>query len=211
MIECTINGIRLKMHTESSLFSPNFVDKGTLTMLSKTEFQPGQKILDLGCGYGVIGIYAAHFSGAENVTMVDNNPIAIELAKKNALYHDLRAIHIFQSDGLNNIVERDFDLILSNPPYHADFHVPKKFIESGFHHLKYGGHMVMVTKRYQWYKNKLRSVFGGVKVVEENGYYIFISEKRAIRKTRTKNKQKLSKKLQRKYDRTGRNRSALTR
>lgn len=211
MIECTINGICLKLYTDSSLFSPNFVDKGTLTMLSKIEFQPGQKILDLGCGYGVIGIYAAHFSGAENVTMVDNNPIAIELAKKNALYHDLEAIHIFQSDGLNNIVERDFDLILSNPPYHADFSVPKSFIESGFHHLKYGGHMVMVTKRYQWYKNKLQSVFGGVKVIEENGYYIFISEKRAIRKTRAKNKQKLSKKLQRKYDRTERNRSALTR
>lgn len=211
MTECTINGICLKLYTDSSLFSPNFVDKGTLTMLSKIEFQPGQKILDLGCGYGVIGIYAAHFSGAENVTMIDCNPVAIELAKKNASYHDLGAIHIFQSDGLNNIVERDFDLILSNPPYHADFHVPKNFIESGFHHLKYGGHMIMVTKRYQWYKNKLQSVFGGVKVIGENGYYIFISEKRAIRKTRTKNKQKLSKKLQRKYDRTGRNRSALTR
>lgn len=201
MIECTINGIRLKMYTKGSLFSPNFVDKGTLTMLSKVEFQPGQKILDLGCGYGVIGIYAAHFSGAENVTMVDSDPIAIESAKKNAIYHDLGAIHIFQSDGLNNIMERDFDLILSNPPYHADFHVPKNFIESGFHHLKYEGHMVMVTKRYQWYKNKLQSVFGGVKVIEENGYYIFISEKRAIHKTRTKNKRKLSKKLQRKYDR----------
>lgn len=70
MIECTINGIYLKMHTESSLFSPNCIDKGTITMISKIEFRSGQKILDLGCGYGVIGIYAAHFSGAENVTMV---------------------------------------------------------------------------------------------------------------------------------------------
>ncbi|MDE6233235.1 MAG: methyltransferase [Lachnospiraceae bacterium] len=199
MIECTINGICLKMHTESSLFSPNYIDKGTITMVSKIEFQTGQKILDLGCGYGVIGIYAAHFSGAENVTMVDINPIAIELAKKNAIYNDLRSINIFQSDGLNNIIEQDFDLILSNPPYHADFNVPKNFIESGFHHLKYGGSMVMVTKRYKWYKNKLKSVFGGVKVIEENGYYIFISQKRAIRKTKIKNKQKLSKKLQHKY------------
>ncbi|MDE7197730.1 MAG: hypothetical protein K2O15_02490 [Lachnospiraceae bacterium] len=61
--------------------------------------------------------------------------------------------------------------------------------------------MVMVTKRYQWYKNKMEAVFGGVKIVEENGYYIFISQKRPIRSTKIKEKQKLSKKLQRKYGR----------
>ncbi len=202
MIKCTINGIGLNMYTEHSLFSPNDIDKGTVTMLSKIEFKPGQKILDLGCGYGVIGIYAAHFSGAENVTMIDINPIAVEFAKKNAIYNNLDVINIFQSDGLHNVSQQDFDLILSNPPYHADFHVPKSFIEDGFRHLKYGGSMVMVTKRYKWYHNKLTSVFGGVKVIEENSYYIFISQKRELHKTRIKNKQKLSKKLQRKYSRT---------
>lgn len=59
--------------------------------------------------------------------------------------------------------------------------------------------LIMVTKRYEWYKNKLKSVFGGVKVIEENGYFIFISRKRAVRKTKTENKPKLSKKLRRKY------------
>ena len=80
MIERTINGIDLKMHTESSLFSPNDIDKGTIAMLSKIQFHSGQKILDLGCGYGVVGIYAAHFSGAENVTMADCDPVAVEMA-----------------------------------------------------------------------------------------------------------------------------------
>lgn len=202
MIECTINGINLKMHTEMSLFSPSSIDKGTLTMLSKVNFEPGQKILDLGCGYGVIGIYAAHFSGAENVTMVDINPLAVKVAKENAARNGLGAITILQSDGFHNRIEQDFDLILSNPPYHANFDVPKNFIEGGLRHLKYGGRMVMVTKRYQWYKNKLEAVFGGVKVIEENGYYIFISEKRAVHKTKKREKQKLSKKLQRKYGHT---------
>jgi len=188
------------MYADSSLFSPNRIDQGTITMVSKIEFQKGQKILDLGCGYGVIGIYAAHFTGAENVTMADINPTAVELAKKNAIYNNLNAINILQSDGFHNIIEQDFDLILSNPPYHADFSVPKNFIEDGFRHLKYGGSMVMVTKRYKWYKNKLKSVFGGVKIMEENGYYIFISQKREIRKAKIK-KRKLSKKLQRRYGR----------
>lgn len=188
------------MHTESSLFSPNYIDKGTITMVSKVEFQAGQKILDLGCGYGVIGIYAAHFTGAENVTMVDINPIAVEVAKRNAIYNHLEGINIIQSDGLCDIIDHDFDLILSNPPYHADFHVPKNFIERGFHHLKFGGSLIMVTKRYKWYRNKLKSVFGGVRVIEENGYYVFISQKRASCKPGIKNKHTLSKKLQRKYN-----------
>lgn len=170
-------------------------------MLSKITFLFGEKILDLGCGYGVVGIYAAHFAGAENITMVDVNPTAIKLAKMNAIYNKMSAINIFQSNGFHSILEQDFDWILSNPPYHADFKIPKDFIENGFSHLKYGGNMVLVTKRYQWYKNKMNSVFGGVKVLEENGYYIFISEKRNIHKTNISDKQKLSKKLQRKYGR----------
>ena len=202
MIECNINGVQLKMHTESSLFSPNYIDKGTIAMVTKTEFQAGQKVLDLGCGYGVVGIYAAHFVGAENVTMADINPVAVEVAKKNTIFNDLQTIKVTQSDGLHNIIDQDFDLILSNPPYHADFSVPKHFIECGFRHLKCGGSMVMVTKRYKWYKNKLQSVFGGVKIIEENGYYVFISQKKAFCKPAIKSKHTLSPKLQRKYNRT---------
>ncbi len=199
MISCVINGIELHLHTDKSLFSPRGIDKGTLAMLSHVEFRPEQKILDLGCGYGVIGIYAAHIAGAANVTMVDINPLAVSYAKKNAAYHGLDGIRIVKSDGFAQVMEQGFDLILSNPPYHADFSVPKAFIESGFGHLKCGGSMVMVTKRYGWYKNKLTSVFGGVKVIEENGYYIFISQKRKAGRTRESEKPKLSKKLRRKY------------
>lgn len=199
MIACMINGISLSLHTEKTLFSPNGIDKGTLAMLSNADFWPGQKILDLGCGYGVVGIYAAQFTGAENVTMVDIDPVAVTCAKRNAINNNLQNVHIFQSDGFAYITERNFDWILSNPPYPADFGVPKAFIEEGYRHLKYGGCMIMVTKRYQWYKNKLKSVFGGVKVIEDNDYFVFISQKRAVRKTESKNRQKLSKKLRRKY------------
>lgn len=199
MITDTINGISLHLHTEKSMFSPNHIDKGTLAMLMNVDFRQGQKILDLGCGYGVVGIYAAHFAGAEHVTMVDVNPVAVDFARKNAMHNGLQYISVFQSDGFSHITERDFDLILSNPPYHADFSVPKRFIEEGFRHLKAGGSMVMVTKRYAWYKNKLQSVFGGVKVVEEAGYYIFISQKREVRRMRKSGEAKLSRKLRRKY------------
>lgn len=57
----------------------------------------------------------------------------------------------------------------------------------------------MVTKRYQWYKNKLKSVFGGVKVIEENGYFVFVAQKRAVRRPKGNEGPELSKKLRRKY------------
>ena len=69
-------------------------------------------------------------------------------------------------------------MILSNPPYHTDFSVAKRFIEDGFKRLKVGGKMLMVTKRLDWYRNKLTSVFGGAMVYQEDGYFVFISEKR---------------------------------
>ena len=82
-------------------------------------------------------------------------------------------------DALTNVPGSDFDIILSNPPYHTDFKVAKTFIEKGFNRLKIGGKMLMVTKRKDWYKNKLIAIFGGVKIYEEDGYFVFEAQKRS--------------------------------
>lgn len=199
MITAEIKGIPLIFETDDKVFSPSSVDLGTLSMLSQVEFKSTDKVLDLGCGYGVVGILAGKLIGAENVIMCDISEDAIRLSKINAAKNNVENLKIIQSNGFENIEGSDFTLILSNPPYHADFSVPKHFIEAGFKKLALGGRMVMVTKRKDWYKNKLASVFGGVKVVEVNGYYIFIAEKRSSyvpRKQKAINH--LSKKLQRK-------------
>ena len=82
------------------------------------------------------------------------------------------------SDGFRDLDEAGFDLILSNPPYQSDFAVAKHFIEKGFNRLVVGGRMLMVTKRRDWYRNKFISVFGGVRVREIDGYFVFDAEKR---------------------------------
>ncbi|MCL2372588.1 MAG: methyltransferase [Defluviitaleaceae bacterium] len=177
----TINGINLTFETNSTVFSPTCVDKGTLAMLAEVTLSPGDKLLDLGCGYGPVGIYAAKVIGVENIYMTDSNKNAITLATKNAAKNATPGITITQSDGFKNIQEKDFTLILSNPPYHADFSVPKHFIEKGFNRLALGGKMYMVTKRKDWYKNKLTAIFGGVRITEADGYYIFCAEKRSAK------------------------------
>ena len=178
VFETEIKGISLQFHTDETVFSPGAVDRGTLAMLSTVEFTGEDKVLDLGCGYGVVGILAAKCIGSEKVTMLDIDEAAVALARENARQNGVEGCRILQSDGFHQLEEKDFTLILSNPPYHVDFSVPKHFIEKGFNRLTVGGRMVMVTKRRDWYKNKLTAIFGGVKVSEIDGYYVFSSIKR---------------------------------
>lgn len=207
MISTKIKDIDMVFETAPSIFSPNSIDNGTLAMLSIIDFLPYDKVLDLGCGYGVVGILAGKLIGEENVIMCDISEQAIKYANINLHINHVLNIKIKLSDGYKNIEENDFTLILSNPPYHVDFSIPKHFIEVGFKKLVMGGKLVMVTKRLDWYKNKLISVFGGVKIHKINGYYVFVAEKR---KQEIKEKKKagnnLSKKLQRKQQRYKNNR-----
>lgn len=207
MIFTRIKNVDMVFETTPSIFSPNSIDNGTLAMLSVIDFSPCDKVLDLGCGYGIVGILAAKLIGEENVIMCDISQQAIEYAIINLHINNVPNIKIRLSDGYKNVEERDFTLILSNPPYHADFSVAKHFIEVGFKKLVIGGRLIMVTKRLDWYKNKLTSIFGGVKVHEINGYFVFIAEKRIQSiKEKEKTTNNLSKKLQRKYQRNKINR-----
>lgn len=181
MIETEILGESLRFHTSGKVFSPDRIDKGTLAMLTAAagELENQEKLLDLGCGYGAVGIFAAKRIGGEKVIMSDSDKHAVDLAKSNAILNGVGdGMQIIQSQAFRNIDEKDFTMILSNPPYHADFSVPKEFIEKGFNRLKVGGKLFMVTKRLPWYKNKLTAIFGGVKVIEGDGYFVFCAEKR---------------------------------
>ena len=181
VIVTELMGHRLELETRPELFSPGRADRGTLAMLSCTHFFPGMKVLDLGCGSGLVGILAARCCGEENVIMSDIDPLAVETARRNAARNGVGGVRAVVSDGLSGIDEAGFDLILSNPPYQSDFAVAKHFIEKGFNRLKLGGTMLMVTKRRDWYRNKLIAIFGGVKIREIDGYYVFMAERRAMR------------------------------
>lgn len=147
MLETKIKGIDLKFETTNNLFSPRNVDKGTLAMLSVIEFNDNDKVCDLGCGYGLVGILAAKIIGQENVLMIDNDPEAVSTAKQNSILNNVPEIETVVSDGFFNTLTTGFTKIISHPPYHVDFSVPKAFIEKGFNRLNQGGALYMVTKR----------------------------------------------------------------
>lgn len=174
-------GVRLALETRPGLFSPGHADRGTLAMLSAADLRPGMKVLDLGCGCGLVGIVAAKLCGEDNVLMSDIDPMAVSVASKNAARNGVGGVRAVVSDGFGAIGDTGFDLILSNPPYQSDFKVAKAFIEKGFNRLAVGGKLMMVTKRRAWYRNKLVAIFGGVRVRELDGYFVFEAEKRDTR------------------------------
>ena len=180
-IEAEVLGQRIELETRRGLFSPEHIDRGTLAMLSQVHIAPGMRIMDLGCGCGVVGIVAAKIAGEENVFLSDVDPVAVETARRNAERNGVGGVRLYVSDGFRDVDETGFDLILSNPPYQTDFSVAKGFIEKGFNRLKIGGRLYMVTKRRDWYRNKLVSVFGGVELRETDGYFVFAAERRSLR------------------------------
>ena len=171
----------LEIETTEGLFSPRGADAGTLSMVSAVELESGQKLLDLGCGAGLVGIAAAKVLGEESVWMTDVDSAAVRCAAENAKRNGVENVHLCCGDALDAVDASGFDWILSNPPYHADFSVAKKFIEKGFNRLKLGGKLVMVVKRELWYRNKLTAIFGGVRMQEIGGYFVFTAEKRSER------------------------------
>ena len=177
-IQADVKGVSLSLTTHPDLFSPRRIDAGTLAMLECVEFSAEDKVLDLGCGCGVVGICAAKLIGEENVFLTDSDPVAVEHAAMNARANGVPNLSVTLSDGFQDFREVGFTKILCNPPYHTDFSVARQFILKGFNRLVIGGRMWFVTKRDKWYRNKLAAVFGGVQVSEVNSYYVLSAEKR---------------------------------
>lgn len=173
LIQVEIEGISLELETHPKLFSPGKPDPGTMAMLSFIEFRDNDRILDLGCGYGIVGLYAAKVTTGSNVVLSDKNSLAIEYARRNAKINDIEGVTFCLSHAFEEIDDTQFTTIVCNPDYHSDFSLPKQFIHKGFNRLIVGGTMWFVTKREKWYRNKLRAIFGNVDVAKKDGYYIF--------------------------------------
>lgn len=164
--------------TDSGVFSKKMVDYGSQVLLNTLDFEKGKTLLDLGCGYGPLGISLAKVQGVKP-TMVDVNNRAIDLAKQNAQKNGVEA-DIFQSN-IYEKVNGTFDYIISNPPIRAGKQVVHTIISESINYLKVGGNLTIVIQKKQGApsaKAKMEEVFGNVEILKrDKGYYILRSEK----------------------------------
>ena len=164
--------------TDSGVFSKKMVDYGSQVLLNTLDFEKGKTLLDLGCGYGPLGISLAKVQDVKP-TMVDINNHAIDLAKQNAQKNGVEA-DIFQSN-IYEKVNGTFDYIISNPPIRAGKQVVHTIISESINYLKVGGNLTIVIQKKQGApsaKAKMEEVFGNVEILKrDKGYYILRSEK----------------------------------
>lgn len=175
---------RFYFYTSNSVFSKKGVDFGSMvlieTVVKENENFRGT-ILDLGCGYGPIGVMLAKLIENANVTMSDVNERALELAKMNAEENKVKTrVKTLSSSAFENIKE-NFDMIVTNPPIRAGKDVVFSFYEGAYEHLNKGGHLYVVIQKKQGApstKEKLESLFGNCETAEKkSGYFIFRAEK----------------------------------
>ncbi len=168
--------------TDAGVFSRNRIDLGSQLMIKVMDIQKEDKILDMGCGYGPLGLVAAKLAPLGQVLMVDINQRAVDLAKNNVKLNHISNAKAIQSDGFSNIDEKDFDVILMNPPFRAGKKVVYTLIEKAKEFLKINGSLYTVCMTRQGAKSlakKMEEAFGEVYEVKKgSGYRVY----RAVRK-----------------------------
>lgn len=175
---------RYYFYTSNSVFSKNGLDFGSMLLIEsvirENKYFNG-RILDMGCGYGPIGIIIAKSIDNSTVTMADINERALELASINAKENSVeKKVKIIRSEAFENIKD-NYDIIVTNPPIRAGKEVVFSFYEGAYNHLNEGGKLYVVIQKKQGApssKEKIASLFGNCEVADKkSGYFIFCAKK----------------------------------
>lgn len=171
-------GQQMTFLTDAGVFSKKMIDYGSRVLLSALEFSKKEMLLDVGCGYGTLGLTLAKAQELE-VTLVDINQRALDLARKNADVNQVSA-DIFQSNVYEHVTGQ-FHHIISNPPIRAGKQVVHEVISGSYDHLLADGDLTIVIQKKQGApsaKAKMEEVFGNCETLKKDkGYYILRSVK----------------------------------
>ena len=177
-LDVVLLGQKMTFTTDAGVFSKKAIDFGSQVLLNAVNFPEKSTLLDVGCGYGPMGLTLAKVQGV-TATLIDVNLRALALAEKNAQKKGVEA-SIFQSNLYAN-VSGTFDNIVSNPPIRAGKDVVHGVISGAYDHLNVAGTLTIVIQKKQGApsaKNKMTEVFGNCEVItKEKGYFILQSYK----------------------------------
>lgn len=167
--------------TDNGVFSKEYVDYGSMIFLEALEKEKlGNNLLDVGCGYGTLGVVLKKMNPASKVTMIDVNPRALELAAINAEKNETE-VDIRQSDIYEKVSEDNFTDIITNPPIRAGKAVIYKIFDEAYEHLAGGGHLYVVIRKQHGAlsaQKEIASVFGNCDIIhKDRGYFVLKSTK----------------------------------
>ena len=174
-VAMTYRGHALCFETDSGVFSRTELDRGTEVLLDTLPETLSGDVLDMGCGYGVIGVAIGKNWPACRITMADINQRACGLAAENARRSGVQAV-VLESDGYEKILGRKYDWILQNPPIRAGKTVIYQMFADAAKCLKTGGELWLVIRKQQGAPSAityLKTLYQTVEAVEKkSGFWI---------------------------------------
>ena len=164
-----LRGTSVTFSATWGLFSPKAIDAGTHLLIEHLDIQEGDTCLDLGCGYGVIGITLAKCVQTATVYMVDKDFVAVDYALKNVKQNRLQNCHVLLSNGFSHLPDIQFELIVSNLPANVGKELLQIFLADAKSYLKPNGRLYVVTISglREFIKRNFMTVFGNYRKVKQ--------------------------------------------
>lgn len=162
----------IKAFSRPGVFSHRHIDVGARTLINFMDVQPGQHVLDLGCGTGAVALAAASRAEDVHVLAVDSNPRALECVHLGAAANGVTGIETSLDASGNTIPRGQFDLVLANPPYFSHYRIAELFLQMSQRALKPGGIVHVVTKTPKWFAEKMPMYFQDVGAEEVKEYWV---------------------------------------
>lgn len=166
---------KYKMYTNNGLFSKEHLDYGSRLLLQNVISNNIKgKVLDLGCGYGAIGIIVSKNSLNTKIDMVDITDLAINTAKENAKLNNLKNVNIFKSNIYENITEK-YKYIITNPPIRAGKLIIEKFLIDAKNNLEKNGELWFVMRKDHGVKTMIKELekYYDINITEKSkGFYV---------------------------------------
>jgi 16S rRNA (guanine1207-N2)-methyltransferase len=174
---CTLRNTNFRFKTDNGVFSKKEVDFGSRLLIDTFQMPDLQgDILDVGCGYGPIGLTVAKHWPDRTIYMLDVNLRALQLTKENSELNGITNLMVCESDRLSAVKEKKFAAILTNPPIRAGKEVVHDIYEQSYESLLPNGELWIVIQKKQGASssiNKLSELFSDVEIVEKKkGYFI---------------------------------------
>jgi len=174
VFETELRSHAMKFSSTWGLFSPREIDSGTDLLLKYIDITDNDHILDLGCGYGPIGITLAKEAKNGNVLMVDKDFVAVDYARRNIELNRLGNAQAILSNGLAQIpADRKFTTVVSNIPAKVGKEMLSIFLHDIKQHLEPGGQFVVVTINglRDYMKRTFNESFGNYEKVKQGRDY----------------------------------------